>query len=76
MGYVTCFAPCACCGRAFPFNPLAVPSIRVNGVKEPVCEGCMTRANAQREAAGLPPHPIRPDAYEACDEAELPWEGE
>jgi hypothetical protein len=72
MGYATCISPCACCGRAFSYNPIAVPSIRVRGVKQPICEDCMTTANVQRVAAGLAPLPIRPDAYEACDEAELP----
>jgi hypothetical protein len=65
MGFMTAMAPCFGCGRVFGFNPERVPSIRVDGVRQPVCEDCMERANAQREAQGLEPHPIMPGAYEA-----------
>ena len=71
MGYAMCMAPCLACCRVFSFNPVAVPSFRVNGVKEPLCEACMGLINRKREAAGLKPFDIRPDAYEPCDESEL-----
>jgi len=71
MGYAICFAPCCACKRPFGFNPNKVPSIRVNGVKEPVCRTCIELANPQRKAMGLPEFAINPDAYEPVDENEL-----
>jgi hypothetical protein len=72
MGYVFCYGRCCNCGGLFTFNPMKVPSVQVRGQKEPVCRSCMERANAHRKAAGVEPHFIHPDAYEACDENELP----
>jgi hypothetical protein len=71
MGFAYCMGPCLGCGLPFVFNPVRVPSFRVKGVREPICERCMTLINAKRDAAGLPPFTIMPDAYEACDESEL-----
>lgn len=71
MGYVIAMAPCLACGKVFSFNPLRVPSHRVNGMLEPVCKACMTLVNAKREAMGLEPHPIMEGAYEPAGEDEL-----
>jgi hypothetical protein len=72
MGYVFCTAPCLACGIPFIFNPMRVPSLRINGVREPICESCMIgRINPTRVARGLAPFEIMPGAYEACDESEL-----
>jgi hypothetical protein len=71
MGFVLCTAACAGCGRFFPFNPNKVPSIIVDGVKEPVCKPCIDAANPKRVAAGLQPFVIQPDAYEPLPEEEL-----
>jgi hypothetical protein len=62
---------CLLCPRTFTFNPVRVPSFRVNGVKEPICRECMVRVNEERVAAGVEPFDIAPDAYEAVDESEL-----
>jgi hypothetical protein len=70
-GFVIAMAPCLQCGRPFSFNPLKVPSYRVNGVREPICEECMNDLNVQRKALGLDPFPIAPDAYAAIPETEL-----
>jgi len=65
MGYELIYGHCWACRRPFTFNADWVPSIPVEGVKQPVCEGCMLLANEKRIAAGLSPHPIDPRAYEA-----------
>jgi len=70
--YALCYGPCFGCGRIFGFNPLRVPSILINGNREPICEACVNRANPRRLKNGLAPIDPAPDAYEACDEAELP----
>ena len=64
MSYMWVTGPCAACGRLFDFNADKVPSVRVNGKREPVCEDCMTTVNAKRQAMGLEPFPILPGAYE------------
>ncbi len=71
MGYVMMVAGCATCGRVFSFNPVRVPSIRINGTKEPVCKDCIDRANPLRIAKGLPPITIQPGAYDPGPEEEL-----
>lgn len=71
MGYALCTGSCAACGRLFMFNPVRVPSVRINGEREPVCSTCMQMANTERQRRGLEPLPIAPDAYEAVDESEL-----
>ncbi len=55
----------------FSFNPHKVPSLRVAGIREPICLDCMTLGNKKREEMGLAPHPINQDAYEAIREEEL-----
>lgn len=72
MGYVFMHAPCIGCSQPFAFNPMKVPSLMWNGKREPICRHCVERANPTRVANGL--HPIVPDpeAYEPCDEYELP----
>lgn len=64
MAWETVTGPCFACGRLFTFNAERVPSIRIEGVRRPVCWECMAAANAKREAQGLAPHPILPGAYE------------
>jgi len=71
MGYVFILGNCVCCGSPFTFNPLRVPSVRVSGVREPICRTCVERANPLREAKGLEPIRILEDAYEPIPEEEL-----
>jgi hypothetical protein len=70
-GYVTAMGHCFGCGRIFSFNPVRVPSITINGTREPICAGCVERANPLRVKNGLPPIIPASDAYEGCDEGEL-----
>jgi hypothetical protein len=65
MGYMLCTATCVNCKNLFSFNPDLVPSVRVNGVKEPICKTCVEWANPKRVEKGLEPIKILPGAYEA-----------
>lgn len=70
--YAFCIGECANCHRPITFNPVRVPSVRVNGVKEPICQGCADQWNQiHRISKGLEPVLIHQDAYEPCEEAEL-----
>jgi hypothetical protein len=77
MGYYFAHSPCAACGRLFAYNPHRVPSMRIKngkldptGEREPICEGCMGRINADRRANGLEPFPILRGAYDSISETE------
>ena len=71
MGYVIASGPCCGCRKVFSFNPVRVPSCRINGEREPICAECVERVNPMRIANGLEPIVPYPDAYDACDEGEL-----
>ena len=70
-GYVFATSACIGCGRLFSYNPHLVPSLVVKGVREPVCAGCVERANPERKARGLKEIQVLPGAYEACAEEDL-----
>ena len=70
-GYVMAYGPCIGCRKLFGFNPHKVPSLPVNGVRQPVCRDCVERANPRRIKNGLPPIVPAADAYEAIEEGEL-----
>lgn len=71
MGYAFIMGPCFGCKRPFHYNPNRVPSIRINGILEPICLSCVTRVNPQRIKYGLQPIIPHADAYEPIDESEL-----
>ena len=71
MGYITAISPCVGCGRIFTYNPTKVPSITINGQREPICQTCVDRVNPRRVANGLEPIVPLSGAYEAADESEL-----
>lgn len=71
MGYFMVIGSCIVCKHTMAFNPNRVPSIRIKGVREPVCRRCIELANPQRKALGLEEFVIHPDAYEPADENEL-----
>ena len=71
MGYALCMGTCLICKHTFTFNPVKVPSLRIDGTKEPICKSCIERANKEKVAKGIEPFIIPDDAYTACNEAEL-----
>lgn len=68
MGYMSVFGLCASCKQIFSFNAHRVPSVRVNGVREPVCRSCVERSAPARIANGLEPIVILPGAYDPSPE--------
>lgn len=72
MGFVTVIGQCVACKTPITFNPLKVPSILVQGKREPLCQGCFNQWNMiHRTSKNLEPVVLDPDAYEPCAEAEL-----
>jgi len=71
MGYVFATGTCIGCNKFFTFNPVRVPSIRIDGDRKPICATCVERANPMRKANGLAPIVPAPDAYRECAEEEL-----
>jgi hypothetical protein len=69
--YAMGYGPCVGCGRVFGYNPIHVPSIRINGEREPICRECIEAANPVRIANGLEPCVIHPEAYSPCEASEL-----
>jgi hypothetical protein len=65
MGFMFVVGACYGCKRPFSFNADKVPSIRINGEREPICQSCVDRVNPQRVANGLEPIVPLPGAYEA-----------
>ena len=75
MAYISVSMPCVACQRLiFNFHPNKVPSLRVNGVRQPVCRECIERVNPMRAANGLEPITIPPGAYDPCEESEVWWD--
>jgi hypothetical protein len=73
---VSLLGPCIVCRRPFLFSPTRVPSVRVEGRREPVCRDCLDRVNRERVAQGLEAFAVAPDAYDVGDPAEeVPWDG-
>lgn len=72
MGVAFATSPCIGCHRIFTYNPMRVPSITYHGSREPICATCVERVNPLRIANGLEPIVPLQDAYEPCDESELP----
>jgi hypothetical protein len=71
MSFAVCFAECYACQMPFMFNPNLVPSLRVEGVRQPVCRECVERANPERIKRGLEPITVLPGAYDPVDASEL-----
>jgi len=64
MGYMYVLGDCWACHRLFTFSAERVPSIVVDGQREPVCRDCITLANEQRKAKGMDLIVVLPGAYE------------
>jgi hypothetical protein len=71
-GYVFCYGSCVNCERPISFHPHKVPSIRLNGQREPLCVQCFNKWNhVQRVSKGLAPVSLDPEAYGPAREEEL-----
>ena len=64
MSFMFCYGDCVRCHKPFSFNPERVPSVVVNGSREPLCADCVAWANPLRVAKGLPPIQVLSGAYE------------
>lgn len=65
LAFMLVYGTCCACGSRISFNPDKVPSLRVNGVREPICRACFEQWNQiHRTSKGLDPLPLAPDAYE------------
>lgn len=51
-GGVFVVGPCIICRQAFSFNAETVPSMVVDGVRQPVCEPCVPDVNAELARLG------------------------
>jgi hypothetical protein len=68
MGYLSLLATCVACRQPFTCNPYRVPSIPIEGVRQPVCRSCIEAANRRRAALGNEPIAVLPGAYDPADE--------
>lgn len=73
MGFVFIHSTCFGCGQPFAYHPNRVPSVRINGQREPICAACVERANPLRIKNGLDPIVPLPGAYEPADEHSIDW---
>jgi hypothetical protein len=55
---------CFACHRPFTFSATRVPSVVINGHREPICQHCVDRVNPRRIANGLDPIVPLPGAYD------------
>lgn len=63
-GYMWVYGACYRCHRMFTFNADRVPSLTINGNREPFCQQCIDAVNPVRLANGLEPIVPLPGAYE------------
>lgn len=74
MGYVLCIAACIGCGSVFSFNPMNVPSLTVEGVRQPVCRTCFERRQAHRQTNDLPVETLLPGAYDPAPASSIEFD--
>jgi len=66
MPFMFVAGECVSCHCLITFSPSHVPSIRVNGSREPLCVACFTRWNElHRVSKGLEPVEAHPLAWTA-----------
>jgi hypothetical protein len=71
-GYAFAMAACAGCNRLFSFNPCLVPSIGLDGARQPICKACVEIINRNRFRHHLAPIKPLPGAYEPISEDQSP----
>jgi hypothetical protein len=67
MGYMFCLGTCIRCRTIFSFNPERVPSIVIDGKREPLCKACVEWANPKLKELGMHEIVILPGAYDATE---------
>lgn len=65
MAVMFVLGDCIGCNHPFTFNAALVPSITINGTREPICATCVALVNPRRIANGLDPIVPHPNAYQA-----------
>ena len=60
MGYMMLMATCCNCTQPFMSNPELVPSLMIDGKREPLCRACAEEWERIHNKSGT----IRPGAYE------------
>ena len=68
MGYAYMVGNCVACKRLIHFNPHRVPSLMINGYREPLCRTCAERWNEIHKGQE---REILSGAYEPFPEEEL-----
>lgn len=71
VGVYIAYGICLVCRRGFSFNPHYVPSLTIEGHREPICGDCMKLVNEKRKELGAKELPINPKAYEPEGEDEF-----
>jgi len=69
--YALMNSECLGCGAVFSYNPKRVPSLPIDGVRQPICKTCIEVANRERIEKGDEPHAIHPDAYAPVSAEEI-----
>lgn len=65
MAWMMVHGHCCACGTLISYNSSQVPSLTINGSREPLCRVCFAKWNEiHRMGKGLKPLPLNPDAYE------------
>lgn len=68
MGYAIMLGFCAACKNPIQFNPHKVPSLMIQGVRQPICRACAERWNELHKENA---RPIQAGAYDYLPEEEL-----
>ena len=63
-GYSIIVGGCINCGRTFTFNAHHVPSVTIEGKREPLCRDCFERWQALHPDVS---YVLHPDAYEPME---------
>jgi hypothetical protein len=70
--YCFMMGTCINCKKHIVFNPKYVPSLRVNGKREPICRTCADYWNdIHRSSKGLPKQEIHEQAFEPLNTNEI-----
>jgi hypothetical protein len=68
MGFIYVMGECCACHQMIGFNPHKVPSLIINGRREPLCKSCANRWNELHPENA---RPILKGAFEPIDENEI-----